>query len=953
MATYIKGVTDTIPNSIPFQANYKMISDTLSNLQQRYNKGFDQVKSMYSSLMNDSLSSSDNEQFRQEYLKKADAQLSKLSGVDFANASNVLQAKGLFRPLVNDTQYVTDLYKTKAQNLELSKMQSVKLSTDQKVHAQYSPIMEEYLMLGKERLSKMKRDDGSIEAAQVHQFTPWQDPIEYASDLAKKQGLSFEKDQINGMYIIHSKNGAQSVGTYKTWYDAAIGDKFDNQYRIEAEVKNERNIRAEMQSNPNLTRDQVIDKLANTFSGRYTELYNNQINDLEGKANEIDRQMRKLMNAYKGKFDPKYAETVNAYTKQKNDINVALAKLKKEKGTDEEFQKKAVDMYKNNPTGVYMSEIKNNYAERFAEKQAYGDTSVEYKPNQVAIVQFQEQQQWARLNATQSFEWQKFVAGKEWDQKKMELQYNMDLEKLRLEGKINGANSGATLGNAEVVGATSSSMVYRETIADTYDKSTKIYKNENVLAVAAGLSSNIKNHSLTQDQNDVNISVVSQAIDNKFKGVPLTQPQLTQLTKYLALVHPGYKYNDSKDDTQSIVGIIQGGFKFHKTEADQLGGDLVSAFSEARQSFSNLNKLQYDSQLQLENQWNTRADYRSNQYIIKKIGKNGIPTYAINYDKVDKLDEADRESIYANLIPSYSGYKDKSDATRSTVVLNPPDPNKFDQTIHSNAIQNAEFFGITNAEGKFEKFDDEDLAKFKTVVTGGDIMKQTLDPTNTTYALKVVGGNKYVKVTIPVKKNEKGESMATVQSLPNSSDIEESNKIEFYVPLNKATTLGGNDVLYTNPSTGATSTVPNDLKRQIYKMVEKPLIEEQPSWVTTGGLATKGETALPMVYNSVIDGGKIFRGTDDSIKMEFYSDGKMRTMDLTKLMNSHISYSEYKNNPTKYDDEIQRYVEDYMTNVDRLTVQNGAGVVNTNKVAAANNSDWIDWKTIKYSFGHN
>jgi hypothetical protein len=239
------------------------------------------------------------------------------------------------------------------------------------------------------------------------------------------------------------------------------------------------------------------------------------------------------------------------------------------------------------------------------------------------------------------------------------------------------------------------------------------------------------------------------------------------------------------------------------------------------------------------------------------------------------------------------------------------------------------------------------------MVVGGNLMKQALDPVNTTYALKVVNGNKYVKVTIPVKLNNEGESMAEKLSLPNGEDIKDVNKVEFYVPMSKALRLGGNDVLYNDPSSGETQRIPNDLKRQIYKLVEAPLIENQTSWVTNGGLAEKGESALPLPYNSIIDGGKLMQGSDDAIYMEFYSDGKMRTMNLSEQMNTPIKYSQYKNNPEKYDDQIQTFVEKYMQHVDRQTIKNGKTALNTNIIKSQGNSDWIDWDKVTYSFGHN
>ena len=137
MATYIKGVTDMMPGPTAIAPNYQLLSTTLSTLQNKYDKGFDQVKTMYNSLINSELSSSDNEQFKQDYLKKADAAMSKFAGVDLSNPNNVMQATSVFKPLVDDKQYVRDLFLTKRQNTEISKMLQTKNNSDEKIRTHY------------------------------------------------------------------------------------------------------------------------------------------------------------------------------------------------------------------------------------------------------------------------------------------------------------------------------------------------------------------------------------------------------------------------------------------------------------------------------------------------------------------------------------------------------------------------------------------------------------------------------------------------------------------------------------------------------------------------------------------------------------------------------------------------------------------------------------------------
>jgi len=42
-----------------------------------------------------------------------------------------------------------------------------------------------------------------------------------------------------------------------------------------------------------------------------------------------------------------------------------------------------------------------------------------------------------------------------------------------------------------------------------------------------------------------------------------------------------------------------------------------------------------------------------------------------------------------------------------------------------------------------------------------------------------------------------------------------------------------------------------------------------------------------------------------------------------------------------------------MQHVDTQTIKNGKAALNTSIITSQNNSDWIDWDKVTYSFGHN
>ncbi|MEI6887560.1 MAG: hypothetical protein WCK31_04985, partial [bacterium] len=507
MSTYIKGVTDVMPGPTAMAPDYSMLATTLSTLQNKYDKGFDQVKTMYDSLINGSLSSSDNEQFRSEYLKKADAALSKFAGVDLANPNNVQQATNVFKPLVNDVQYSRDLYLTKTQNNEFNKMLQVKNNTDEKIRTQYDPKMEQWLMLGKERLSEMKRDDGSIEKTTSNSFSPWEDPVIYAMKLAKDSGLKdISRETIEGLYLKKTTNGDQSYGPYKTWFNNVIGDKFDNQFRIEAELNHESAVKNLMAQDKNLTKNSAIESLAKSYSSIYVNQYNEGLDDLQGEIDTANQKLRDIKSTNKTGLTQAEVDIVNKIKAQRNTNINNLKKLQTEKVDDATLQKKAMELYVNNPAGTRVGAVKDSYARKFATDQAYTNTDVEYKPNTEGL-QLQQQ----------SFEWSKMIHQDQYQLGRDATQREFDLAKLQLTGEIKGGagSSSVTISDPENVGKINTQQVYKETIVNAKNDAINPYSDNSVLAVAANLG--LESGAVSTNQN-FNLTMVKQAISAKAKG---------------------------------------------------------------------------------------------------------------------------------------------------------------------------------------------------------------------------------------------------------------------------------------------------------------------------------------------------------------------------------------------------------------------------------------------------
>jgi hypothetical protein len=934
MATYIKGVTDIMPGPTAIAPNYELLSTTLSTLQGKYDRGFDQVKTMYNSLINSELSSTDNEQFKQDYLKKADAAMSKFAGVDLSNPNNVMQATSVFKPLVDDKQYVRDLYLTKKQNSEISKMLQVKNNTDPKVRTQYNPKMEEWLSLGKQRLGEMKRDDGSIEKATVNTYSPWEDPVLYAMNLAKEQGLKIEKTTPNGLYLIHTVNGEQSYIPFKNWFNNVVGDKFDNQFKIEAELDHEKAVRGAMAQDKNLTREAATRQLADKFSGEYVKLYNNQLDDLQSRANQISKDLKVIKAKNGSGIDEATLQRVKALDQERTQTQDLLKKLQTEKGDDNQLKQKAVDLYINNPAGTYMSKIKDEYGKAFAYNQAYTNMELEYKPNQVALQKDQQAFEWSKMNA-------QFAQQKELESMKLQ----GDILKMQMKGELKGQSAGAQLTQPTDVGSFSVDKVYLDKISDLNSKGSLPYADMQVLGVAAHM--NIVSGAVSQSAGtNIDIKVVRQAILNRAAGKQLSSTENVQLKNYLNTVAPTMKYTDniSFANIQSAINIgVRDNKKFYDAGTISTVQTQLSNASTAREQWASMYNTESNHLYSL-----FYSDDPSKQYITKS-GNN----YSINYAAINKLDPEDRAIAYRTLIPGHDKYLNQSAKQMPAIQLNPSDVTKYDWSIHSSFINNADKMGVMttdkNGVQKLVEYTPEQKGQFMNIVKGGKNMSEVFDPKLTTYQRKIIDNKEYIQVTAPINRiaTGKGGSVAKTMGFDVNGLVEENNNVVFLVPINKAANLAGNDTVVTDPFTGKQSIQANPLKDLIKQVAGESMIEPELSWVSNNGLLNPkdGTSGFPPSMSYKIKDGSISGNlqSDDITAHIVRNDGSNATMNITQLIG--IPYSAYLQEPTKYDGQIKDWLDNLINNYDEANTTAAVEQIARNRMR----TNLIPWSSINIS----
>jgi uncharacterized protein (UPF0335 family) len=945
MATYIKGVTDMMPGPTAIAPNYQLLSTTLSTLQNKYDKGFDQVKTMYNSLINSELSSSDNEQFKQDYLKKADAAMSKFAGVDLSNPNNVMQATSVFKPLVDDKQYVRDLFLTKRQNTEISKMLQTKNNSDEKIRTQYNPKMEEWLLLGKQRLGEMKRDNGSIDKATVNSYSPWEDPVLYAMKLAKEQGLKIEKTTPNGLYLIRTLNGEQSYMPFKNWFTNVIGEKFDNQFKIEAELDNEKEVRGLMAQDKNLTREAATRQIGEKFSTEYVKLYNNQLDDLQSRSGQLTKEIKAIKGKNPNGADQATIDRVKKLDEEKIQIDELVKKLQTEKGDDAKLKQKAVDLYANNPAGTYMTKIRDEYAKAFAYNQAYTNMELEYKPDQVALQKDQQGFEWSKMNA-QFAQQVKLEGMRQQGAKDLEsMKLQADIIKMKMEGKGKNQASGAQMTQLTDVGSFSVDKTYLDKVQDAYNKGSLPYADMQVLGMAAHMD--ITKGAISQKAgSNIDVKVVRQAILNKATGKALTASENAQLKNYMNVVAPTIRFdnNTSFSIIQSAINVgIRNNKKFYDADTITAVQSQLSNASNAREQWANMYNRESKHLFDL---------YYSNDENKKYIVKSGN-NYSINYAEVNKLDEEDRAVAFKTLIPDHDKYMNQAAKQMPAIQLNPSDVSKYDWSIHASFINNADKMGVmtTNDDGvqEFVPYSAEEKGKFMNIVKGGKNMSEVFDPRLTTYQRKIVDNKEYIQVTAPVNRiaTGKGGSVAKTMNFDVNGLVDENNNVVFLVPINKAANLAGNDDVIVDPFTGQRSLDANPLRDLIKQVAGESMITPELSWVSNNGLLDPkdGTSGFPPSMSYKIKGGAITGNTqtDDITVNIIRNDGSSATANITDLLS--IPYSTYLDDPTRYDDQIRNWLDRLINKYDEDNTQAAIDQINRNKLRG----DLVPWSNTNLS----
>ena len=432
MANFVQGDGSPIANIQPWTPDWSFLENVYGVTQQRYDRGFNMVKNLYNSVLNGKVTNSQNAEFRNIVFQKLQGSLRNVSALDLSDPTNVAKAQDLLDPITEDKDLAYDMYATKHHDGQKQIMDRYKNSTDEKERKLYSDYSKMDIAYAEDDLRKAKRGDGSIQAVQPRDFTPFEDVNEYLNKAAKDADLKITAAESKGGYILTYTNGERAEKPFSEWAAAQMGTRFDRQFQVMGRVKAENEIRGLMQEK-GITRDQAVSEVSQNLAGKYLDSQYSSLKEVETNLAEIENGINQYKKIYpngipadqrnlKEKYD-KLVDAQEALTNSKTQLKGEIDKLETEPET----------YLGQNLHGIYTNQAKKTTATTWGTSRAETTSEVDMKPDQKVIADWDRSAANARAAADREMRYKIHLE----DQalKKQQFEQKMELDIMKAKGK--------------------------------------------------------------------------------------------------------------------------------------------------------------------------------------------------------------------------------------------------------------------------------------------------------------------------------------------------------------------------------------------------------------------------------------------------------------------------------------------------------------------------------------
>jgi hypothetical protein len=258
-----------------------------------------------------------NIEARDQFFKTIDQDIKKMSGMDLSLTQNQDAAASVFNQMLDNDNIVKDMVWTKTWQQENQRANAFRDCVDpDKCGGSWWEGGQQALNFRAEEF-KNATDDQAMRMANAR-FTPYQDVMKKAMDLAKEAGLSISMDEIRNGYIVTTKNGPKLVQPLQSLFMGSLGKDpaIMDYYKTKAYVERKQWI----QSNAAVygSEDAAKGAYYNNMTEAMSKVFGKQMADMDYKSETNDAQRKVLEERIKNEGTTQNSSLAQQYRELNN-----------------------------------------------------------------------------------------------------------------------------------------------------------------------------------------------------------------------------------------------------------------------------------------------------------------------------------------------------------------------------------------------------------------------------------------------------------------------------------------------------------------------------------------------------------------------------------------------------------------------------------------------------------
>ncbi len=256
------------------------------------------VKSRYEDLLGMDLTNDKSKDALSSFMKGAEEDLRKVSGMDMMVASNASDALNVLKPLTDlDGQYgyiVVDNVFTKKYKSNKSLAGAARIKGEN-----YNQAADDYLDIQRKRFENTDDvNQWKYILSDSVDYTPYYDTQKELMDLVSKfKPDSIEADQTGGGRIVTTKDSSVYASRLQDFLEANLSDKYKNQMNLESKVNYGKQ---QLLSYDATTKSYNGNKIYDYYNGILGEVKATKVNTYNQEKNSLEREVTLLGNTPDG-----------------------------------------------------------------------------------------------------------------------------------------------------------------------------------------------------------------------------------------------------------------------------------------------------------------------------------------------------------------------------------------------------------------------------------------------------------------------------------------------------------------------------------------------------------------------------------------------------------------------------------------------------------------------------